>query len=187
LTAPEPIVAVVPAAGLARRFGGDKLLAPWRGKPLAAHIADTLAEVDVQRRIAVCPQGNEARARLFSERGFEIVWNGEPESGLGPSLALGTRRAIELGAGAMLVCLADMPAVTSQHLQRLIDALEPDGAVASDANGVRTPPVIFSAAHLPGLTKLSGDHGGKGMLGNAVTIAVPAELVRDVDTAADLE
>jgi molybdenum cofactor cytidylyltransferase len=187
LTAPEPIVAVVPAAGLARRFGSDKLLAPWRGKPLAAHIADTLAGLSIAHRIAVCPSGNRARAGLFSDRGFAIVWNDDPEAGMGPSLALGAQRAIALGAGAMLVCLADMPAVTAAHLRELIDALEPGSAVATEANGVRSPPVIFSGARLSALAQLSGDHGGKGLLGDAATIAATSELVRDVDTISHLQ
>jgi molybdenum cofactor cytidylyltransferase len=186
LTAREPIVAVVPAAGLARRFGSDKLLARWHGRPLAAHIADTLAGMGL-RRVAVCPRGNEARARLFADRGFEIVWNDDPAAGLGPSLALGAKRAIELGAGAMLVCLADMPGVTAEHLRRLIDALQRGSAVATEANGVRTPPAMFSSERLPGLTRLRGDHGGRGLLGDATTIDAPAELVRDVDTISDLK
>ncbi|HVY51618.1 MAG TPA: nucleotidyltransferase family protein [Devosia sp.] len=185
MSAPEPIVALVPAAGLARRFGGDKLLAAWRGKPLAAHIADTLQSMGL-RRIAVCPRGNGPRAALFEERGFEIVWNDDPEAGLGRSLALGAGRAIALGAGAMLVCLADMPNVTAAHLLRLAGALAPGAAVATEAGGIRTPPAIFSAARLPALARLTGDRGGRLLLADAAAVPASAELVRDIDTPADL-
>lgn len=186
MSAPEPIVAIVPAAGLARRFGSDKLLAPWHGKPLAAHIAETLQAMELGFRIAICPRGNRARAELFTRNHFEIVWNDDPEAGLGPSLGLGARRAIELGAGSMLVCLADMPNVTVAHLERLVAALGPGGAVATEADGIRTPPAIFAAARLPALTRLGGDRGAKSLLADAATVAATAELVRDIDTAADM-
>ena len=100
---PEPIAAVVLAAGLSTRFGGDKLLYPYAGKPLAAHIADTLAGMPLDWRIAIVPPAPSPREALFRERGFELVANPDPQQGMGASLALGAQRATELGAAALLV------------------------------------------------------------------------------------
>ena len=119
MTAPRRVVAVVLAAGRSERFGGDKLMHLLNGRPLGEHIARTLADIRLAARIAICPAGSP-RQSLFGD--FEIIENPPPEQGMGTSLALGARRAIALDADAMLVCLADMPYVTAQHLRRSTNA-----------------------------------------------------------------
>lgn len=182
---PEPIAAVVLAAGLSTRFGGDKLVYPHAGKPLAAHIADTLAALPLSWRIAIVPPAPSPRGELFAERGFELVTNPDPREGMGASLALGARRATELGAAALLVCLADMPNVTTVHLMRLIDASESNDPVATGFDNSRGPPAVFSSRLFPELAAISGDHGAKHLLASATLIAAPPGLARDFDTSAD--
>lgn len=182
---PEPIAAVVLAAGLSTRFGGDKLLYPYAGKPLAAHIADTLVAMPVSWRIAIVPPAPSPREALFRERGFELVANPDPQQGMGASLALGAQRATELGAAALLVCLADMPNITATHLAQLIDAAGDSDAVATGFDGSRGPPVIFARRLFPDLAALSGDHGAKHLLARARLIAAPPGLMRDFDTPTD--
>jgi molybdenum cofactor cytidylyltransferase len=186
LTAPVSFVAAVLAAGRSSRFGGDKLLHPLRGKPLAAHIADTLAAMPGPRlhRLAVCP-ANSARAEIFDDRGFEIVVNPDPGLGLSSSLALAAQRALALNADALLVCLADMPEVTAVHLQALIGALIGSDAVATACAGVRSPPAIFARNMLTGLTALTGDTGARDLLRSAATVEAAPDLVRDYDTPSD--
>jgi molybdenum cofactor cytidylyltransferase len=183
LTAPD-LVAVVLAAGSATRFGGDKLRYPLRGKPLAAHIADTLAAI-VPACIAVCPPASPERAQLFTSRGFAIIENSDPGRGMGSSLALAAQQAQQLGAQRMLVCLADMPNVTSTHLERLI-ATDAD-VVATEADGIRTPPVLFASRRFATLTQLTGDKGARDLLRAAATVIATTDLVRDYDTPADFE
>jgi molybdenum cofactor cytidylyltransferase len=184
LTAPASIVAAVLAAGQSTRFGGDKLMQPLRGKPLAAHIADTLASLPVAHRIAICPR-DSARAGIFTARGFEIVVNPSPSLGLSLSLALAATRAMGLNADALLVCLADMPDVTARHLQQLTDALGTHDVVATEAAGVRSPPAIFAAGILPNLTALIGDTGARDLIRGAIAVSAAPALVRDYDTPAD--
>jgi molybdenum cofactor cytidylyltransferase len=182
---PEPIAAVVLAAGLSTRFGGDKLLYPYAGKPLAAHIADTLAGMPLDWRIAIVPVAPSPRRELFAERGFELVSNPDPREGMGSSLALGAQRATQLGAAALLVCLADMPNITTAHLTQLIAASRNSDAVATVVDDSRGPPAVFSARLFPSLAAISGDHGAKHLLANALLIAAPPELARDFDTPTD--
>jgi molybdenum cofactor cytidylyltransferase len=181
LTASRRVVAVVLAAGSGARFGGDKLLHPLNGLPLGEHIAVTLGGMAVTR-LAVCPV-ERARRALFERHGFEIIDNPHPEQGMGTSLALGAVRAIALDADALLVCLADMPFVTEEHLLALlaVDA----AAVATESDGTLSPPAVFGRELLPELAKLTGDQGARGLLKSAVVVRSAAELVRDFDTPHD--
>ncbi len=184
MTAPDKIAAVVLAAGLSSRFPGDKLLHPLRGKPLGAHIADTLAALPLAHRLAVCPADNPARTELFAARGFEIIVNAEPERGMASSLALAAQRAIELDVDALLVCLADMPNVTASHLRRLLGApFEVPAATVID--GRSGPPAAFGRNLLPSVSGLTGDKGARELLSRATPVGASHELGRDYDTLAD--
>ena len=163
MIAPDRIAAVVLAAGAATRFGGDKLLHPLDGKPLAAHIADTLAGIPFAHRIAIVPAGNDARAEIFADRSFDIVINPDPGQGLASSLALGAGMAAALGAEAVLVCLADMPFVTREHLEAA------DRRAGISPRPPRTPvsgrpPAIFPSSMFADLMSLTGDRGAKPLL-----------------------
>lgn len=179
----EPAVVLL-AAGLSRRYGAvGKLLADYRGKPLALHIADTLAALALSQRLAVCRSGDEDLAAVLRRHGFSIVLNPDTARGMASSLALG----IEAVTGdAALVCLADMPNVSAGHLRAVIDAGRRDGIAASKAEGgPPTPPAYFGRAHFAGLMALQGDRGARGLLGNAPLVVAPADELADVDTPAD--
>jgi molybdenum cofactor cytidylyltransferase len=182
------IAALVLAAGLSTRFAGDKLVHPYRGKPLAAHVADAVATLPVGFRLAVCPAANPARQAIFRERGFEIVENGNPGAGLSSSLILGARRALDLDADALLVCLADMPHVTAAYLGTLLAALDSaTEIVASQRGEVRGPPAAFARRALPRLLALRGDAGARTLLATAGAVPLPPGLAADFDTRDDFE
>ncbi len=180
------IIALILAAGLSTRFGGDKLIHPYRGKPLAAHIADVIARTRVNGKLAVCPTTNLARQEIFRERGFEIIGNDSPSVGLSSSLVLGARRAIELDADVLVVCLADMPHITAGHIAQLVAGLDEDAAiVASHAGGTRSPPVAFARRAIDELQSLEGDSGARALLAGAKVIDMSFDLAADFDTRAD--
>lgn len=187
LTAARRVVAVVLAAGASTRFGGDKLLRPLNGRPLAEYIAATLSDLPLAARLAarlaVCPAGNAARRDVFTRHGYAIIDNPHPEHGMGSSLALGAQHAMALDAEALLVCLADMPFVPRDHLTALlsIDAL----AVATECNGTRSPPAVFARELFPQLAVLTGDQGARALIKSAATVTAAPDLVRDFDTPAD--
>jgi molybdenum cofactor cytidylyltransferase len=183
LTAARRVVAVILAAGSSTRFGSDKLLHPFHGRPLGENIALTLLDVPLAARLAVCPVENSARRELFIRHHFEIIDNPQPEQGMGISLALGAQRAIDLDADALLVCLADMPNVTVEHLMALL-GLNARVAV-TETDNTRSPPAVFARELLPRLTSLTGDHGARHLLKSAATVTATPDLMRDFDTPAD--
>ena len=174
----ERVAALVLAAGESRRFGSDKLLHELDGVPLAAYVASSLKALPFGWRLAVT---TPSRAPLFD--GYEILDNPNPSRGMGSSLAIGAWRAMALGAEAMLVCLADMPFVSRAHLMALVDAKA--DVVATVADGVRSPPVLFAARYFAELTSLTGDHGARHLLRDAIAVEAPAQMVRDFDEPAD--
>jgi molybdenum cofactor cytidylyltransferase len=187
LTGSRRIIAAVLAAGLATRFGSDKLLHPYRGKPLGAHIADVIAGMPFAARVAICPAGEAARAKLFSSRGFDVIENPDPGRGLSSSLALAADRAIGLDADALLICLADMPNVTAEHIAALGGASETSVVAATIAAGTPTPPAIFARSLFAQLTTRTDDKGAREVLRRAAMVEATPELVRDFDRPEDFD
>lgn len=179
----DPAVVLL-AAGLSRRYGAvGKLVATYRGKPLALHIADTLNAVALSQRIAVCRSGDEDLATLLQSHGFSVVLNPDTARGMASSLALGIEAVV---GDAAIVCLADMPNISVAHLTALIATGRRTGMAASATKGgPPTPPAYFSRAHFAGVMALEGDKGARGLLGDAPLVTASANELADVDTPAD--
>jgi molybdenum cofactor cytidylyltransferase len=197
MTAIARTALVVLAAGLSRRYGdGNKLLHPLSGRPLAAHIAETAGAMPFFKRIVVCPPDQPELDGLFVAQGFAIARNRDPTRGQGSSLRLGVAAAAEeAGCEAVIVCLADMPYVTREHLLALLERLEPSAGrtlVATIHDGVRSPPVALSASRIAEFAGATGDAGGRALLSEASVVEAPRALAADFDTreqlaAADLK
>ena len=177
---------VLLAAGLSRRYGAaDKLLATYRGKPLAQHAAETLAALPFGSHIAVCRHGDDDLATLLIRFGFQLVHNPDSARGMASSLALGIAAAGE--PDALLVCLADMPLVAPGHLLDMVSRITPRGIVASTAGPLAppTPPAAFAREYLPDLLCLEGDAGARHLLQRAERVVAPAGTLADFDTPDD--
>ena len=184
------ITALLLAAGAARRMGGEnKLLRRWRGQPLVAHSAHTIAAAVrqgiVQDAIAVTGRdGDEVAAHLPPQ--LRRAHNPQYEQGLGTSLACGLR-AVQGACDAVLICLADMPRVQVEDI-RAVCAAAPDDAeiVVPVHHGKRGNPVLLRKTIFPRLLQLQGDEGARALFSEArVTRAEagPGVLV-DLDTPA---
>jgi molybdenum cofactor cytidylyltransferase len=185
LIEPETIVGVILAAGLSTRFGADKVLHVLDGKPLGAHIADTMGSLPLAARFAVCPARARGRIELFEARGYGIISNPNPAAGMGASLKLAAERAMALEADALIICLADMPYVTAEHLRTLVEATVGRPAAATRVAGHITPPAVFRRPMLEQLMRLSGDHGARDLLVGARLVEADQHMARDFDTPED--
>jgi molybdenum cofactor cytidylyltransferase len=182
----ENSVVVLLAAGLSRRYGAvGKLVADFRGKPLARHAAETIGALPFSRRIAVCRTGDDDLAGLLDGLGFEVVRNPDTARGQASSLALGVEAAGE--PEALVVCLADMPLIAAGHLRTLVERVTPGGIVTSVASlsGPPTPPAAFSREVLPELLRIEGDKGARHLLQIAERVVAPEGSLADFDTPED--
>ena len=180
----KDVAIVLLAAGNARRFGADKLMADFEGRPLGARAAHELVSVAAAAHFAVC-QPDAIIAAHYTRLGFDIVDNPNPGIGLSGSLHLAVEAALRTDAQALLIALADMPFVQTAHIDTLIAACT-DTVVASFDGNQPMPPAIFPRAHWPDLLATAGDAGARHILTHAEKIAAPAGMLGDIDTPDDL-
>lgn len=177
------------AAGQSRRFGdSDKLSALLGEKMLGLHAAETVANMPFARKLVIGSPKHDCAAQ-WSALGYRIIANEDAALGQATSVRLAAAHAIETGATALCIMLADMPFVTRDHVGRLIAAFEQSGStrtVASARGGQPMPPAIFAADVLPSLITLEGDSGARRLLADARLIAGDDHLLIDIDTEEDL-
>jgi molybdenum cofactor cytidylyltransferase len=184
------IVGVLLAAGAARRFGGDKLLASIDGRHCIAERACHALALGVDRVVAVVPPAARELAVRLRAAGAAIVECADAHAGMGASLACGIRCAD--GADGWLVALGDMPFIDSEDVQRVAGVLRAGALIAVPEHaGQRGHPVGFAAALGEQLRSLGADVGAREIIARhrrevvAVPIADPLTW-RDIDTPGDL-
>ncbi len=187
---PERVAAVLLAAGQSTRFGeADKMMADYRGKPLAVHALESLASLPFAHLIAVVRPHADAPVlhRKLDRRNYDLLVNARPEDGLSGSIALAAARATDLKCQGILICLADMPDVPQTHLMALcLAAVDIRSVVASTDGLISTPPAFIGRKHFPELIALKGDVGARAMLSHALQIETSVRALHDVDTPDDL-
>ncbi len=161
----RPIVrAVVLAAGAARRFGSDKLLADLDGRPLLQHVLDRLAEAGLDDPIVVLAPGRAVAASGIEWRGATRVINRRPDDGLASSLKLGWSTALEAlpRAEAVLVALGDQPRLSPAVVRALEQApLDPRRPIVAPRyrDGGGPNPVRIEATAGALVAAAAGDRG----------------------------
>jgi molybdenum cofactor cytidylyltransferase len=158
-----PIVGVVLAAGMSRRLGRPKQLVEIDGVPLVRIVATTCLQSSLDHVVVVTGHESDAIAGALRDLPVRTVWNADYESGQASSLKTGLRSAIESGADAVVVVLADQPGVSSETIDRLLNARRDSGAWIGMAmyGEERGHPVLFGSESFVELDKISGDQGGR--------------------------
>ena len=172
------------AAGASRRFGQtDKLTAMFRGRPLGEHVCAAIPPDGFARRWVIASSADHPCATAWDHAGFRVAVNKRANEGMGTSVALAARLAMETRCTALLIALADMPFVPAEHFEALtLACTQSDDALCSISGEVRMPPAIFGEDHLPRLTALTADRGARALLADAQTLTCPPEWLVDIDT-----
>jgi molybdenum cofactor cytidylyltransferase len=186
------IVALVLAAGAARRFGAQKLVHPVGGVPLVRAAAERVVAAGPERTIVVVGHDADAVRRALTGIAVTIVENPHPEQGLSSSLRAGLS-AVPSSAVAVLVALGDQPLDHDEIIPALVARFGGDGAaiVAPRYRGVQGVPVLFARRVFPELAALTGDRGAKSVVerdpSRVAYVDFDFPMPADVDTPADLE
>ncbi len=188
----EPrIAALVLAAGASRRMGAqNKLLVDVDGKPMVRRVAETVAAAKQVASITVVTgfENDKVEAAL-SDLDVTFVHNADYADGLSTSVKTGLA-ALTGDADGFVVCLGDMPLISTSILDELIKAFDPvEGrSICVPVHGrKRGNPVIWSNEFKAEMAGLSGDVGARYLLEEHAdrVFEVPIEedsVLFDVDT-----
>jgi molybdenum cofactor cytidylyltransferase len=203
-SADQPVAGLLLAAGLGRRFGGAKLGALLEGRPLVAHIIETLGssvEEGILGRVLVVVAAEEypGDARLVrraaAKHGFDVVTNDAPEAGLSRSLQLGLQALEGTPVDAALVVLADQPRTRPGVLSALVaEWRRSDAPIVvpryAGAAGAPGNPVLLARAVWPLAGALRGDTGMVAIVRRRPELVAYVDVAGsnpDVDRQEDLE
>lgn len=187
---------VILAAGAGSRFaGGNKLLLPWRDRPLICHALQAALNSRLAPVLLVVGyQGERLLAALESLRDdpkLEVLHNQRWCSGRASSVRLAIG-ALPTEAHGALFLLGDMPLMSS-HLIDLVreNFLRSEARICFPVyQGHKGHPVAFSRELLGELARLRGDRSGWGLAQRYWSEALKIPLQNgatqlDVDTEED--
>jgi len=182
----DGVAAVVLAAGLGTRLGGDvpKPLLLLGGQPLVAHALAAARASGCDTVLVVVSDARVADAIT----GAEIVRNEQPERGIASSLQVAIR-ALEPRPEirAAVVGLADQPLVGAEAYRRLAAADVP--LAYATYGGERANPVLIARERWREVLELAGDVGARVLFERHDALGVPCDGTGspdDVDTPEDL-
>ncbi len=189
------VSAVILAAGRSTRMGGpNKLLAELNGKSLVRIVAEQVLASKAQGVIVVTGHQAEQVEKALQGLKVKFVRNPDFAVGLASSVKAGIA-AVPADADGAVVCLGDMPLISSQLIDRLIEAFAPDSGnliAVPVSDNRRGNPVLWSRRFFAELMTLDGDIGARHLIsrhGEAVA-EVPVEgfgAFLDIDTPQALE
>jgi molybdenum cofactor cytidylyltransferase len=184
------VAAIVLAAGRARRFGAQKLLAPFGGGTVLRSVVERLRASNVTRIVVVTgDRADELRAALA---GLDVEWaaNPNPARGMSSSIVAGLG-AVRGASEAALIALGDQPTIDTSVVDRMIDLWQSGNRPVVAPRCKRGNPVLFDRALFEELQQLEGDRGARDFLeahaAHVGVVDVDALPPLDVDTPGDYD
>jgi len=180
---PAPrIAAIVLAAGRSRRMGPrNKLLAEIGSMPMVRRVAITALSSQAEPVFVVTGHQRARIEAALAGLGIAFVDNPDFATGLSTSLRRGLA-ALPADIDGVVICLGDMPQVTTKTIDRLIAAFDPREGRAicvPTRNGRRGNPVLIARRFFAEIQTIAGDIGARALIG-----ANP-EAVHEVRTSDD--
>ena len=184
------IAAVVLASGQSRRMGAtNKLLAELDGVPMIVRVVDAVIGSGCAEIHVVVGHQSERVAGVLRQHNVKLVRNPDYAEGLSASLRHGLAALPEEVDGA-LICLGDMPRVTSADIDAVLNAFNLDegrGICVPTFAGKRGNPVLFARRFFAEMAAVEGDAGAKHIIGeqSAWVVEVPMEqpgVLTDIDS-----
>lgn len=180
------ITALVLAAGKSSRMGDEnKLLLKFNDKTMVSHVIDQIAASAANDIIVVT--GCEFK-NVRSSIGQKVDFTHNPDYDLGLSTSL--KAGIDALHGAtdgVMICLGDMPYISTKNYDALLDAFEVGKIIAPTSHGKVGNPLIFSKEYFDDFAALQGDRGARKLLekykDKVVRVDVNTDAVLDdIDT-----
>jgi molybdenum cofactor cytidylyltransferase len=189
------------ASGFSRRFGGEnKLLIPFRGKPLARHTLDLALSMKVWSGVFFVCADDRVAALAYdaatAEDGppLEVIRNTAPEKGRRESVRLGVEAAearVPAGDAYYAFFPCDQPFLDAATVRRVLDARRPGFIVEARFQGKPGNPGVFSRVFRDELLTLGEGETPKLIKtrrpDRVLTVELPSGLpLADIDSREDL-
>ncbi len=180
------VACVLLAAGAGKRFGGDKLLYPVDGVPMAVLALERFMTIPFCARVCVTRTEADFVRGEAARRGYDVALNPLPERGVGTSVAVGTAAAEALcRPEGILFAVCDQPYLGKASIERLLGAFAaaPGRIVSLAYGGRRGNPAVFPRELFPDLCALAADIGGGAVIRNHPDrlLLVEADNARELD------
>jgi molybdenum cofactor cytidylyltransferase len=186
------IAGVVLAAGLARRFGSQKLVEPIGGVPLVRKTVDALLGATLGEIVVVLGSDAGAVGAVLAGLPVRLVTNPEYARGMSTSVRAGIG-ALAPTAEAALIALGDQPGVGAPIVDRLVERYRAGGApivAPIYRGGVRGNPVLFDRSMFDELRAITGDQGARSVIarapGRVALVDLDVEMPGDIDRREDM-
>lgn len=151
--------AIVLAAGQSNRFGGGKLRAVYRQRPVLEWVLDGVLSCPVAEVLVVWGGDAHIPANLPKDDRIRAVWAKAHTQGMGASLAQGMQALNPQSAGAFIV-LGDMPRAPFGLAETMIAAMGQGALAAAPVyKGRRGHPVLIASPLFSQLSQLTCDRG----------------------------
>lgn len=185
-----PLGCIIMASGAGKRFGSNKLLANFNGKPLIENILNTIMQMNFAKT-AVITRSEEIES-LCSAKQLNCVLHNYP--GQNDTARLGMKAAYSPELSGYIFCVGDQPLLSQQTLHNLCQAFlqNPQYIYRTIHNDKPGNPVIFPKKYAAELMQLPQDKGG-----SYLTKKYPEQVrfipvqdayeLYDIDTAEDLQ
>lgn len=180
MTTFDHTAAIILAAGSSSRMGEGrhKLLLPLHGRPVLAHVLDTVLASQARPIVLVLGhQPEQVRTHIAAyttHPDIQVVENPDYLQGMSTSMRLGIQilqtdgymKSRDKSIDSALVLLGDQPLITAQHIDTLIATYRTTGKriTAPTYEGKRGNPILFDASLFPELLQITGDEGGRSVL-----------------------
>jgi len=183
------VVAIVPAAGKAERFGGEKLVVDIKGEPLLNWTLWSLLDGGVGKVVVVTAPGADfSRVKLTTDPRVLLVVNADPARGMLSSVQTG----LSIVSGDPLLFLpADMPFINSSTVTAIVTAcIRRQRVIVPVHHERRGHPIAVPGVLRRQILSALPEATLKDALGDAERIELPVSdpgILRDVDRPADLD
>ncbi len=181
---------IVLAAGRSSRMGFDKLRTDLGGRPVLAHIVDTIEQAGLPPPHIVTDADAAELREILGERELCQTRASDARRGMAHSLMAGIS-ALPQDTRAAIICLGDMPFVPASLLQRMAQQATASTILVPMCDGRRGNPITWGSDFFAALLNLSGDTGARSLLEKYRASVVPIHIDDpgihfDLDTPAAL-
>ena len=159
------ISAILLAAGQSKRMNGEnKLTKKIQGNPLIKLSVKNILASSIDELIVVLGYQKEIIEKLIDKHEkIKFVFNKDFESGMASSIKTGIDNLSDK-TGAFFICLGDMPMVSHDIYNQLIESKDNKEIIVPTYKGQQGNPVLFDKSMKETVMNITGDVGAKKIL-----------------------